>query len=96
MFDTIGESSVRTVVRPDSTSAVADRQIQVERTERLREARPVEKSEDPAELKQEAQQKESSTRYDLDEHVIVFEKYNKNGEVILRIPPKRTPIDELA
>jgi hypothetical protein len=96
MFDTIGESTVRTVLRPESVSATTDKQVQVQRAEKLREARPVERGEDSAELKKEAGKKDSSIRYDLDEEAIVFEKYNKNGEVIFRLPPKQNPVDELA
>ena len=96
MFDSIGESTVRTVLRPESVSAVTDKEVQAQRAERLREARPVEKGHDSAELKKDTEKKESKTKYDLEEHIIVFEKYNKNGEVIFRIPPKQNPVDELA
>jgi hypothetical protein len=96
MFDTIGESTVRTVLRPENVSAVTDKEIQAQRAEKLREARPVEKNEDSTDLKNDAQKKERTTKYDLEEKVIVFEKYNRNGEVVFRMPPKQNPVDELA
>jgi hypothetical protein len=32
----------------------------------------------------------------IENNQIVFEKYNKKGELIFRLPPSDTPVDKLA
>lgn len=96
MLDTIGQTTIRTTIRPDPGSVLNERDLLIQQAERTREIRPVEKSEEGNKPKQDTRQQEETSKYKLEEHRIVFEKYNKNGELIFRIPPEQKPINELA
>ena len=43
--------------------------------------------------KREASKKTSA--HTFEEGRVVYEKYNNNGDVILRLPPAKKPVDEL-
>lgn len=98
MFDPIGEPNVRTILRPEPNIAINEKEIQTQQEQRVRESRAIEKSENGSEIKKEKQEeeKEQTAKYTQEEDRIVYEKYNKNGELVLRIPPKEKPLDELA
>ncbi|WP_319524980.1 hypothetical protein [uncultured Desulfosarcina sp.] len=94
MFNTIGESVVRTTTRADNNLALENRDVSLEKTEKVVEERPVENSEESAKSETEGDRKPSG--YDVDDKGVYFEKYDKKGNVIYRIPPEQKPIDELA
>ncbi len=96
MLETIGDSTVRFTTRSDNNMAVEDKDVNNQRVEKIREERPVEKSDEGARADLEENKNEKTSKYQLEKNKIVFEKYNKNGEVILRIPPAQKPVDEIA
>lgn len=100
MFDPIGEPNVRTVLRPEPTIAINEKEIQAQQEQKVRESRSIEKSNDSSEIKKEKEdqerEKENRAKYRQEEDKIVYEKYNKNGEVVFRLPPKKKPLDEIA
>lgn len=98
MFDPIGEPNVRSIVRPEPVVAINEREIQTQQDQKLRESRSIEKNENSAEIKKERNREESrqTSKYKQEGNTIIYEKYNKNGELILRIPPKEKPVDQLA
>ncbi len=58
--------------------------------------RPVENSSEGASA--DSRQKElleSTTRHTLEDGEIIFERYNKSGELIQKIPPGYVPISEV-
>ena len=98
MLDPIGETNVRTMVRPETNILTNAKEIQTDQEQKLRELRSIEKSESESEVKEERENKEKqqTAKYRQEEDTIVYEKYNKNGELIFRMPPKQKPLDELA
>ncbi len=98
MFDPIGEPNVRTILRPEPNIQINERELQIQKDQKLRESRTIEQSEDSSEIKNENSEKDKkqSSKYKMEEDRIIYEKYNRNGELIFRIPPKQNPLDELA
>jgi hypothetical protein len=96
MLDTIGQSNLRSVVRPENTTGPANSEQTNQRVKEVQETRPIEKTEEAnkAKVDQENERKES-TKNRLENNEIVFEKYNSSGELIIRIPPEK-PVDEMA
>jgi hypothetical protein len=94
MLNTIGESVVRTTTRADNNLALDNRDVTLEKTEKVVEERPVENSEESA--KSEAGGNRESGGYNVDDKGVYFEKYDNKGNVVYRIPPEQKPIDELA
>jgi hypothetical protein len=94
MLNTIGESVVRTTTRADNNLSLENRDVTLEKTEKVVEERPVENSEESA--KSETDEDRKSSSYDVDDRGVFFEKYDQKGNVVYRIPPEQKPIDELA
>jgi hypothetical protein len=94
MLNTIGESVVRTTTRADNNLASENRDVTLEKTEKVVEERPVENSEESAKSETEGDRK--SGGYDVDDKGVYFEKYDEKGNVVYRMPPEQKPIDELA
>jgi hypothetical protein len=96
MFDPIGEPNVRTVIRPEPNIIINEKENQIQQEQKLRELRPIEKSENSSKIKNDTQENQKNAKYRQEEDKIVYEKYDKNGELIYRMPPKEHPLDELA
>jgi hypothetical protein len=94
MFESIGESSVRMAARVDYNHAEQDRNVALQKTEKLVEERPVENTKESA--KPESDTKQKNNGYNSDENGIFFEFYDKKGNVVYRVPPEQKPIDEHA
>jgi hypothetical protein len=96
MINNISEGALRVASKIDPSVAVHDREIDHLKDRQIRDARPVEKSASGAQTRKENTQtdKESEKFLFADKHM-VFEKYDRNGEVILRIPPSTKPVDQV-
>ncbi|XPS85275.1 uncharacterized protein Dvar_32930 [Desulfosarcina variabilis str. Montpellier] len=78
----------------DHSNAVEDRDVALQKTEKVIEERPIENTEESAKPESDTEQKTSS--YNSDENGVYFEKYDKKGNVVFRVPPEQKPIDEHA
>lgn len=96
MINNISEGTLRTAVKIDPGETIHDRQLNQAKSEEIRRARPVENSESGGKAGSKNAQKEPSSKYLLEEKLVVFEKYNKDGELLYRIPPNYKPVDERA
>jgi hypothetical protein len=96
MINNISEGTMRTAVKIDPGEAIHDRQINQAKSEEIRKARPVENMESGSKTDSKNAQKEPSSKYRMEEKTVVFEKYNKDGELLYRLPPKTKPVDERA
>ena len=94
MLDTIGESAVRTTTRADNNLAVETKDVDLKKVEKAVEERPIESAQESA--KPESDTGKKTGRYDVDDGGVYYEKYDKKGNVVLRLPPEQKPIDELA
>ena len=97
MINNISEGVLRVASKVDPASVIHEREVNQQTANQLREARPVEKSDSGNQAdSKENQNEEGSSKYLIEKKRVVFEKYNKNGELILRIPPSKKPVDEVA
>jgi hypothetical protein len=97
MLETIGESTVRMTTRTDNNLAVENRDTALKQAERQVVERPIETSQESAQTELNNEEKDAkSGSYNVDDDGIFFEKYDKDGNVIFRVPPEQKPIDERA
>jgi hypothetical protein len=97
MINNISEATVRVATKVDPSSAIHEKEVAAQKAKELREARPVEKGEAGDQTDTDHQRKgKDSSRYMIENNQIVFEKYNKKGELIYRLPPSDSPVDEMA
>lgn len=94
MLESIGESTVRMTARVDNSYAAEDKDIAIQKAEKAIEERPIENTEESTKPESDTEQKTSG--YNRDENGVFFEKYDKKGNVIFRVPPEQKPIDEHA
>lgn len=96
MINNISEGALRTTMKIEPSGALHDKQVAQQKVEEVREARPVENSEASNKSGANDAKGEGSSKYLLDENTVVFEKYNKDGDLVFRLPPSYKPIDERA
>jgi hypothetical protein len=97
MINNISESTLRVASKIDPSGVIHEKEVYQQKAKQLREARAVEQSDAGDQAQAKADRKEEgSSRYMLDDKKIVFEKYDRNGDLILRIPPSQKPVDKVA
>lgn len=94
MINNISEGPLRAATKIDPGTAIHDKQAVEDKVEQLRQARPVEDTESSDKAKQQKDSDQDSSKYLLEDKTIVFEKYNKDGDLVYRIPPSYKPVDE--
>jgi hypothetical protein len=99
MLDSIGQSSVQNLGRPENTVVAQEKMALVKKEEKTKENRPVEATQESAETRQRAvaeeEEKKKSSAHTFEEGRIIYEKYNNKGDIIFRLPPAKTPVDEM-
>jgi hypothetical protein len=97
MINNISEGALRVATKIDPSGAIHEKEVNQQKAKEIREARPVETPDhgNRAEARK-AKEDETTGKFMLKDRHMVFEKYDKNGDLILRIPPSQTPVDKLA
>ena len=95
MINNISEGTLRVATKIDPSGAIHDKEVHQQKAKEISEARPVEASEasDRAQ-KKETKRDEGSSRFLMGDRQMVFEKYDRNGDLVLRIPPSQEPVDK--
>ena len=96
MINNVSEGVLRSTTKVDPNVAVLEREASQEKTERVKENRPIEETEAGVKAETKNAEERASSKFMLDKNKMVFEKYDKNGEVVLRIPPSSKPVNEIA
>ncbi|MBR9979756.1 MAG: hypothetical protein KFF50_01885 [Desulfatitalea sp.] len=94
MISKINEAPLRAVMKADPIGPIHDQEMNRQRADALREARPVEPSSASDATGSKNAEKDPTSKYLMEGEKVVFEKYNKAGDVIYRLPPSDKPIDE--
>lgn len=94
MISKLNEGPMRTVLKVDPTGAIHDQEMARRKAETLRQDRPVEHTASGEKADAKYAEKDDSSAYLMEENKVVFEKYNKSGDVVYRLPPSVKPIDE--
>ena len=88
MINAIGEATMQQFVRLTYNSETYDKDLEAQKTEKVKKHRPVEKSEDSnkpgMDLKSE---EEMQTRNNLDDGKLVVEQYDGSGKLVKVTPP---------
>ncbi len=97
MINAIGDAAVQQTIRVNYNNENQEQAVLVKKTEKVREKRPVEKSEDSpkSELNQRNDEYTTSKNV-LEDGRIVVEKYDEDGKLVRKIPPGYLPFGEMA
>ena len=97
MINAIGEATMQQIVRSNYNSETYDKDLEAQKTDKVKEHRPVEKSEDghkpEMKLKSEA---EVQTRNNVKDGQITVESYDDSGRLIKVSPPGYLPPGQTA
>ena len=97
MINNISEGALRVASKIDPSGAIHEKEVNQQKAKEMSEARPVEKSDQGNKAEARKPKKDEATgKFMFDNKRMVFEKYDKNGDLVLRIPPSKTPVDEVA
>jgi nitrogen fixation protein FixH len=84
-------------VRSSYNSGTHDRDLEVQKAEKVKEQRPVEKSEDGQQAEMNLKSEEElKARNNLEDGQLVVEKYDESGRLIKVTPPGYLPPGERA
>ena len=97
MINAIGEATMQQIVRSNYNSETYDKDLEAQKTDKVKEHRPVEKSNDgqkpEMDLKSEG---DVQTRTSLEDGQITVESYDDSGRLIKVSPPGYLPPDQTA
>jgi hypothetical protein len=97
MFDVIGDAAAQQMPRTGTYSSGTEKDVAVHKAEQVREARPVEKSNEGEKATLEKSRDENThSRNRLEDGKIIVEKYDESGRLVKRTPPGYLPLGEMA
>lgn len=97
MLNAIGESVMQHTVRADYENETHDQAIAVKKNHRVRENRPVEKTEDSSKSEMNLKEEDTHRKNSFEEDgAIVVEEYNEDGVIVRKIPPGYVLQNEMA
>jgi hypothetical protein len=97
MINAIGEATMQQFVRSNYNTETHDKDLEVQKTEKIREQRPVEESDDGHKPEMEMKSEEDlKNRNSLENGELVVEKYDGNGRLVKVTPPGYLPPGEKA
>lgn len=97
MIHALGDAAMQQTVRANYDSEMHDKDLVIQKTDQMREKRPVEKTEDSARQELDLKQEENTQRKNIvEDGKIVVEQYDKNGKLIRITPPGYIPFGERA
>ena len=95
MFDVIGEATAQQVPRTGAYGNGTEKEATVHKAERVREARPVEHSNEGEKAKLgDSGDEHTHNRNRLEDGKIIVEKYDESGRLVKRTPPGYLPLGE--
>jgi hypothetical protein len=98
MINAIGEATMQQLVRSNYNAETFDRNREIQKSDKVKEQRPVEESDDgqKAEISRERSGENMKTRNSLEDGKIVVEKYDEDGKLVKKTPPGFLPFGETA
>ena len=97
MFDVIGDAAAQQIPRTGAFGSGTEKDVAVHKAEQVREARPVEKSNEGEKANLESSRDEDiQSRNRLEDGKIIVEKYDEAGRLVKRTPPGYLPLSEVA
>ena len=97
MINAIGDAAMQHTIRANYNSENQEQAVVIKKNDRLREKRPVEKSESSLKSQMNLRDEENTKAKNIIENgEIVVEKYDEEGRLIRKIPPGYLPFGERA
>ncbi len=88
MINAIGEATMQQFVRSNYNSETYDKDLEAQKTEKVKEHRPVEKSEDGHKTGMDLKSKEQmESRNNIEDGQLVVEQYDDSGRLVKVTPP---------
>lgn len=95
MINAIGEATMQQFVRTIYNAEIFDKDLAVQKTDKLREQRPVVKGDDNQKPEMDLQyQTKMKSRNSLVDGKLIVEKYDEDGRLVKKTPPGYLPIGE--
>ena len=94
MINAIGEATMQQFVRTNHNNGMVDKELTVQKTNKIKEKRPVERSEDGQKAKMNTSDEQMKSRNSLENGQLVIEKYDANGKLVSKTPPGFLPFGE--
>ena len=92
MINAIGEATMQQFVRSNYVSGTYDKDLEGQKTEKIREPRPVEESEKGHRPEMDMKSEEDlKSRNILEDGILLVEKYDGNGRLVSVTPPGYLP-----
>ena len=97
MINAIGEATMQQFVRSSYNSETYDKDLEAQKTDKVKEHRPVEKSNDGQKPEMELKsEQEMKTRNNLEDGKITVESYDESGRLVKLSPPGYLPPGQTA
>ena len=97
MINAIGEATMQQIVRSNYNSETYDKDLEAQKADKVKEHRPVEKSNDGQKPEMNLKSEEEvQTRNNLEDGQITVESYDDSGKLIKISPPGYLPPDQRA
>jgi hypothetical protein len=95
MINAIGEATIQQFVRTSYNAVAFDKDLAVQKTDKVKKQRPVEKGDDGQKPEMNLQSKANmKSRNSFVDGKLVVEKYDEDGNLVKRTPPGYLPIGE--
>ena len=92
MINAIGEATMQQFVRSSYNSETYDKDLEVQKANKVKEHRPIEKSDDGQKPEMDLKsEKEMQTRLNLEDGQITVESYDDSGRLVKVSPPGYLP-----
>ena len=97
MINAIGEATMQQFVRSNYNSETYDKDLEAQKADKVKEHRPVEKSNDGQKPEMELKsEQEMKTRNNLEDGKITVESYDESGRLVKLSPPGYLPPGQTA
>ncbi len=97
MINAIGEATMQQFVRSNYNSETYDKDLEAQKTDKVKEHRPVEKSDDGQKPEMDLKsEQEVQTRNNLKDGQITVESYDESGRLVKLSPPGYLPPGQTA
>ncbi len=96
MINAINDVTIQQFVRSSYNAEVFDKDLEVQKTDKIKKQRPVEKSNDGEKAEMNLRSEENTkSRNSLEEGQLIVEKYDEDGKLVKKIPPGFLPFGEM-
>ena len=95
MINAIGEATMQQFVRSNYNSATYDKDLEVQKAEKVKEQRPVEETENGHQPEMKSEE-DLQTRNKFEDGKLIVEKYDDAGRLVKVTPPGYLPPGETA